>query len=196
MIVGLTGGIGSGKSTVAEFFRELGVPVYNSDYKAKKIMHEDSKVKAKILNLFGEKAYSKNELNRRFIASEVFSNKKKLKALNAIVHPAVRADFLTWVDSQDYPYVIQEAAIIFENNSEDRYDKVILVTAPKEIRITRVIDRDGNSASEIKARIENQLSDEEKIPRAHFVIKNVDLDKTRQNARKIHEILLNAATKP
>lgn len=195
MIVGLTGGIGSGKSTVAEFFRELGVPVYNSDYKAKKIMHEDSKVKAKILNLFGEKAYSNNELNRRFIASEVFSNKKKLNALNAIVHPAVRADFLTWVDSQDYPYVIQEAAIIFENNSEDRYDKVILVTAPKEIRITRVIGRDGNSASEIKARIENQLSDEEKIPRAHFVIKNVDLDKTRQNARKIHEILLNAATK-
>lgn len=195
MIVGLTGGIGSGKSTVAEFFRELGVPVYNSDYKAKKIMHEDSKVKAKILNLFGEKAYSNNELNRRFIASEVFSNKKKLNALNAIVHPAVRADFLTWVDSQDYPYVIQEAAIIFENNSEDRYDKVILVTAPKEIRIKRVIDRDGNSASEIKARIENQLSDEEKIPRAHFVIKNVDLDKTRQNARKIHEILLNAATK-
>ena len=111
------------------------------------------------------------------------------------MHPAVRADFLTWVDSQDYPYVIQEAAIIFENNSEDRYDKVILVTAPKEIRITRVINRDGNSASEIKARIENQLSDEEKISRAHFVIKNVDLDKTRQNARKIHEILLNAATK-
>ncbi|GGG46865.1 dephospho-CoA kinase [Croceivirga lutea] len=195
MIVGLTGGIGSGKSTVAKFFRELGVPVYNSDKEAKILMHENSEVKSKIISLFGEKAYVNNELNRKFIASEVFSNEEKLKALNAIVHPAVKAHFLNWADKQDYPYVIQEAAIIFENNSENRYDKIILVIAPKETRISRVMNRDGNSTSDIKARIENQLSDEEKIPRAHFVIKNIALDKTRQNARKIHEILLNAATK-
>ncbi|MFT4832113.1 MAG: dephospho-CoA kinase, partial [Psychroserpens sp.] len=119
-LIGLTGGIGSGKSTVAKMFATLGVPVYNSDTEAKVLMGSSMKIKQAIIELFGNEAYLDNVLNRDFIAKKVFSDKEVLNQLNAIVHPAVKEHFESWVKKQDYPYIIQEAAIIFENGMQDR----------------------------------------------------------------------------
>lgn len=137
MIVGLTGGIGSGKTTVAGFFKELGVPVYNSDKEARKLMKNSKKVKKAIIELLGEDAYKGKKLNKTHISDRIFTNEKLLQKLNSIVHPAVRNHFLKWKNRQDAPYVIQETALVFENNSQDFYDKIILVVAPKAFRIQR-----------------------------------------------------------
>ena len=122
MIVGLTGGIGSGKSTVAKMFMELGVPVYDSDAEAKKLMATSPEVKSKIIELLGNEAYSNDVLNRSYIANKVFKDPILLEKLNGIVHPAVREHFLKWVKRKETPYVIQETALIFENDAHDKYD--------------------------------------------------------------------------
>ena len=189
-IVGLTGGIGSGKTTVAKLFVALGVPVYNSDQKAKALMQESPELIQDIKNLLGEKSYEDGVLNRSFIAQKVFSDKALLAALNAIVHPAVRKDFLHWASLQDYHYVIQETALLFENDAEEQYDKVILVTAPEEIRIARVLQRDSSTKKAVKARINNQLKDAVKIPRADIVIENMELKQTKEKVEKCHKALL------
>ena len=137
-VVGLTGGIGSGKTTVANYFRELGVPVYISDTEAKRLMNGSKKVREKIVALFGLKAYENGELNRKHISSKVFSDKEKLEALNRIVHPAVRADFQLWKQGQQAPYVVYEAAILFEQGGNRSCDFTILVTADREKRIARL----------------------------------------------------------
>lgn len=190
MIVALTGGIGSGKSTVGKFFEKLGVPLYNSDTWAKEIMQSDKLVKQAIIQLLGARSYNGELLNRGYIAEAVFQDRELLKALNGIVHPAVRNHFLSWNKEQDFHYVIQEAAVIFENGTQDFYDKIILVTAPKEIRIDRIHLRDGTSEKQILARIENQWPDTRKIPLADYVIENIDLDKTGAKVGKIHGLLL------
>lgn len=186
MIVGLTGGIGSGKSTVADLFRQHGVPIYDSDVEAKKIMEGSDEVRQAIGDLFGPKAYSGKTLNRKLIADEVFNNPDRLSQLNAIVHPAVRAHFLKWVDGQIFPYVIQETALIFENKMQENYDAIILVTAPEETRIQRVTARDKVSRQQVKARMANQLPDTKKMKGADVVIQNLDLNTTKDKVAEIH----------
>ena len=191
IIVGLTGGIGSGKTTVGKMFKDLGVPIYNSDKQAKKLMKSSKKIRKAIKDLLGNDAYSGGKLNRAYIADKVFQNKTLLNKLNAIVHPAVREHFTKWVNKQDAAYVIQEAAIIFENGMHDFYDKIILVTAPEEIRLKRIVERDNSSRSKIMARIQSQWNDNKKIPLSDFVIDNVKLDETRLKVQEVHRRLLD-----
>lgn len=191
-LVGLTGGIGSGKSTVAKYFQRLGIPVYHSDERAKVLMEENESIKAEIIQIFGPDSYAEEKLNRAYIAEIVFSNPQFLKKLNAIVHPAVRADFLAWCKLQNAPYVIQEAAVLFENYGYKNLDYNILVKAPKEERERRVMERDGSTREQVQARILNQWTDERKAPLADFILENIDLETTKGNVFKLHELLLNA----
>ncbi|WP_425237384.1 dephospho-CoA kinase [Ulvibacterium sp.] len=190
-IIGLTGGIGSGKSTVAKMFKELGVPVYNSDERAKKLMVSSKTARKKISELLGEEAYSNKKLNRSYIAKKVFRDAELLKKLNEIVHPLVRKSFKSWARRQKFCYLIQEAAIIFENENQDFYDKIILVSAPEEIRIDRILERDGSSRERILERMGNQWPDSKKIPLSDFVINNENLDETRLKVKEIHSLLLD-----
>lgn len=190
MIVGLTGGIGSGKSTVAAMFKELDVPVYNSDDRAKYLMNTSIAIKEKLIALLSDKAYENGQLNRSFIAEKVFNDSELLANLNGIVHPVVRQDFLAWVKEQDSCYVIQETALLFENNSQNLYDRIIVVTAPKELRISRVLDRDNSTREQVLARINNQLDDEIKIKSSNFVIENIDLERTSSIVLQVHASIL------
>jgi len=189
-IIGLTGGIGSGKTTVANMFEALGVPIYIADNEAKKLLNTSRVLRKKLLDLFGEQAYTDEGLNRKFIASKVFSDKILLQKMNAIVHPKVAKHFKKWVAKQDAAYVIKEAAIIFEHDMESNYDAVILVTADKETRIQRVLNRDHSSREKILAVIDNQLSEAEKINRANFIIENKDLENTKKQVLNTHKFLL------
>lgn len=189
-VVGLTGGIGSGKSTVAHMFEELHIPVYYADQRAKELMSNSGELKEKITELFGPRAYQNQELNRRFIASLVFTDKKKLQALNELVHPVVRDDFSRWLDRQNGPYVIQENPLIFEKGQQDLFDIVIAVTADHEVRIKRVMDRDGVSRQQVLDRMQNQLEESYKSKRSDFIIDNQTLVNTRLQVQKIHKHLL------
>ena len=189
-IVGLTGGIGSGKTLVANMFSGLGIPVYDSDLEAKYLMNSSENLREAIIDLLGAQAYENDKLNRTYIANKVFDNSDLLESLNALVHPAVREHFLDWAENQQSPYVIQETALIFENNAQDRYDYVILVTAPEELRIERVMKRDGQSKEMIKARIDNQLDDEQKIAKSDFVINNIAKEDTHESVFQIHKAIM------
>ncbi|WP_190808994.1 dephospho-CoA kinase [Flagellimonas sp. S3867] len=189
IVVGLTGGIGSGKSTVANMFRELEVPVYDSDEEAKQLMISSGKIKKSIISLLGKKAYSEGNLNRSYIANRVFNNPDLLQQLNDIVHPEVRKHFLDWVDDQTSNYVIQETALIFENGAQDNYDHVLLVTAPIELRLQRVMERDATSEQEVMGRMNNQMDDSEKMELADFCIENLDLETTKKAVKKLHRKL-------
>lgn len=192
MIVGLTGGIGSGKTTVANLFNKLGVPIYVSDIEAKRIMVTNTKVITAIKNLLGDEAYNeKNELNRSYISEQVFKNKSLLNDLNSIVHPAVAEDFLNWYKDQEAEYVIKESAILFESGSFENCDSVITVTAPLEERINRVILRDKVTKKQVLHRVMNQLSDEDKIDRSNFIIINKTLEETEGQVEKINAQILN-----
>src|SRR5690554_445316 len=190
-IVGLTGGIGSGKSTVADFFKELGVPVYIADSEARKIMDYPEVIR-EVKSIFDENVTdTDNKLDRKKIASLVFNNPEKLKKLNAIVHPRVKEDFAYWLDKhKNHKYVIKEVAIIFETNSEKDFDKIILVTAPEQKRIQRVMKRDNISEKEVLDRIKNQLSDADKISKSDFIINNTNINFTKKQIKKLH-LLLN-----
>lgn len=175
--VGLTGGIGSGKSYISAFFVQLGIPVYNSDDRAKVLMNQSEAVKNDIIKLFGRNAYENKELNKKFIASKVFKDSELLQKLNNIVHPAVSKDFLGWSNIQSKenpPFILKEAAILFESGAYKNLDKNILVIAPETIRIKRVMDRDGTSEHEVRNRIKNQASTDDLIPLADFLIRNDD----------------------
>ena len=189
IIVGLTGGIGSGKSTAAKMFEELGVPVYNSDLEAKKLMNTSVRVQKEIISLLGENAYKEGVLNREYIAKKVFASTSLLQELNAIVHPAVRLHFLEWAKKQKSNYVIQESAIIFENNNQDFYDYIILVTAPIEVRIERILKRDTTTRENILSRIGNQWTDDKKEKMSDFKLINEDIVNLRLKTREIHRIL-------
>lgn len=191
MVVGLTGGIGSGKTTVADFFVELGVPVYNSDENAKKLMTSSAQVKRAIIDLLGKQAYKGKRLNKKYISAQIFNDGNLLKRMNEIVHPAVQKDFLKWANKQKAPYVIQETALIFENSKQDFYNLIILVTAPIEKRIERVVARDGASRKKVLDRLKNQLDDDAKTPFSDYVLENTELDKTKSKVAEIHNALLN-----
>ena len=189
-IVGLTGGIGSGKTTVANFFVELGVPVYNSDKEAKKLMASSKQLKKAIIALLGKKAYHGEKLNKKYISEEIFNNELLLKKVNAIVHPAVQKHFVTWVKRQRTPYVIQETALIFENSKQNFYDFIILVTTPINSRIERVMARDGATKKDVLGRLKNQLDDDKKIPFSDYVLENNQLSKTKLRVEELHNALL------
>jgi len=191
MIVGLTGGIGSGKTTVAALFSKLGVPVYNSDIEAKKIMHISKEVKQAIVKLLGKESYIDEKLNKKYISDKVFNNKRLLNQLNEIVHPAVKRHFLNWVKQQNAPYVIQETALIFENNTQSNYYKIILVKASKDIRLQRVMDRDGVSKEAVESRIKNQLEDDFKEKLSDYTIEYSHLNKTQSRVEQLHKIILS-----
>ncbi len=190
IIVGLTGGIGSGKTTVAKQFAKLGVPIYIADDEAKSLMNRSKVIKRKLIKLFGDKAYLNGELNRPFIANIIFNNKIYLEKMNAIVHPKVARHFEKWVLKQDATYVIKEVAILFENNGYKSCDYVITVVAPIKTRIKRLLKRDNTSKEKIEAIMNNQWTDEEKIKLSHFAIENIELNNTKKQVGKIHKELL------
>ncbi|CAL65634.1 dephospho-CoA kinase [Christiangramia forsetii] len=191
-IVGLTGGIGSGKTTVAGFFKELNIPVYIADEAGKRLMNTSSEIRKKIIAFFGESAYRGDHPDRKFIASKVFNDKEQLSKLNNIIHPAVEADFKNWLETQSSEYVIYEAAILFETGGYEKCDFNILVTAPKEIRIQRLQKRDDSSVKEIEERMDNQWSDERKSQMADFLINNEELAETKLQVEHIHDEILKA----
>lgn len=193
--IGLTGGMGSGKTTVAKMFKELGIPVYNSDLEARRIMNENTEVRKAVKALFGDNAYENDHLNRAFIAKKVFGNSALLEELNKVVHPAVRKDFRDWAARQSAPYVIQEAAILFESGGHEHFDHMILVTAPKKTRIIRIKQRDQLSEKDILERMKHQWSEKRKKALADFVIHNSDLIGTNKKVRKIHEELIRTRVK-
>ncbi|HSI69953.1 MAG TPA: dephospho-CoA kinase [Gillisia sp.] len=189
-VIGLTGGIGSGKTTVAGFFKELGIPVYIADDAGKKLLETSEAVRSAVISLLGPSAYKSNMPDRKFIASQVFASAEKLEKLNLIIHPAVAAHFENWKKEQDAPYVIYEAAILFESGGYKKCDAVILVTAKLEERVARLQKRDDSSFEEIEARMQHQWSDEQKLELADYQIKNNELSSTRTQVRNLHEILL------
>ena len=171
--VGVTGGIGSGKSTVSRFFSALGVPVYDSDQRAKSLMQYDDSIRSKIKIEFGDNAYHKNELNRSYLAEIVFKNESKLKQLNAIVHPVVKTDFINWLSqNSNAKLIIKEAAIMIESGAYKDLDKLIVVNASRNQKIKWIKQRDQLSLDDIENRIQNQLSDEIRNQYADFIIEN------------------------
>ncbi|WP_104736100.1 dephospho-CoA kinase [Hanstruepera ponticola] len=189
-IVGLTGGIGSGKTTVAKVFNDLGIAVYISDIEAKALMNRSKVIKRKLIALFGEEAYLNNTLNRPFIANKIFNNKSLLDKMNAIVHPKVGQHFNKWVKKQSGSYVLKESAILFESGGDAYCDFTILVTAPEDIRIQRIIKRDDTSKEKVKTIIENQLSDAAKRDKVDFIIENTSLNKMKKQVHQVHRELL------
>ncbi|WP_104382507.1 dephospho-CoA kinase [Sphingobacterium sp. HMA12] len=170
--IGITGGIGSGKTFICKLFEALGIPVYNADEEAKRLMNADARIKERLIEKFGEATYKEGQLDRAFLANMVFSDKDKLTLLNRIVHPIVIQEAKDWAERQTTRYSLKEAALLFESGSYKELDYTILVTAPMDIRIQRVIERDGVTEQQVRERINKQLSDEEKLQLADFVIVN------------------------
>lgn len=172
--VGITGGIGSGKTTVCKLFELLGIPVYYSDDRAKTLMTEQEDVRRQIQNTFGRQSYLQDgSLDRTFLAKQVFSNPEMLEKLNGIVHPAVFRDAAEWFSRQEgVPFALKEAALLVESGSFRDLDKLIVVTAPEELRIRRVMERDGIEEAAVRARMKNQLPEHQKVELADFVLHN------------------------
>ncbi|ATL44817.1 dephospho-CoA kinase [Elizabethkingia sp. HX WHF] len=192
-IIGLTGGIGSGKTTVARFIEEMGYPVYNSDTRAKDLVNESDDLKAAIIQLLGSQAYDENGLyDRKYVGSIVFSNDELLKQLNAIIHPAVNKDFHDWVKRQSREIIFKETALLFELKLNLQCDKSLLVTADESIRIKRVMDRDSKTYREVEKVIDNQMPERKKIRLADYVIENnSDMQHLRLSTEKIMTSLIN-----
>lgn len=190
--IGITGGIGSGKTTVCKIFASMGIPIYYADDRAKELMVNNRDVIAKLKTLFGKNAYLEDgSLNRAHISSIVFNDKTMLNKLNAIVHPAVHEDGIAWQKAQkDVPYTIKEAALLFEAGSYKTLDKVITVFAPKEIRLERVINRDQSNKAAVEARMDKQMDDLKKMHLADFVIFNDGKHPLIPQIHRLHQKLL------
>lgn len=190
-IIGLTGGIGSGKSTIANYIQSLGYPVYIADLEAKKLM-ETPEMAARIEATFGADYVNHQQVNREKLAQHVFQNPEALQQLNAIVHPAVQAHFEQWVQLQsNAPFVFKEAAILFESGSYKNCDSIITVVAPIETRIERVIARDNTTREAVLQRIKNQWTDEERMAKSDFTIQNTSLEDARLQTETILNLLKN-----
>lgn len=189
-VIGLTGGIGSGKTTVAKMFGELGVPVYIADFEAKRLTNSSTVIKKKLIKLLGHSAYIDGKLNRKFVANIIFNDPKLLKKVNEIIHPKVASHFKRWVKRQNGNYCIKEAAILFENGGYKDCYLNILITAPIEVRIRRVMRRDELSREEIENRIQSQWTDDEKGKLADIIIENIDLQHTKEHVNRIHASLI------
>lgn len=190
--IGLTGGIGSGKTTIAQWFQEKGIPVYNSDFEAKKLMNENEDLIQQLIELFGDETYKNGEYNRSYVASKVFNDKELLNQLNAIVHPAVFKHFDEWMDNQNSSFVVKEAAILFESGSYKDCDYIISVIADEEIRIDRVAKRDQLNEDQIRSRMKNQWTDEQRIEKSDFIIENnKDLKALKLEFEKVYDEILD-----
>jgi dephospho-CoA kinase len=189
--VGVTGGIGSGKTLVCSVLEKLGVPVYRADQKARKLMGEDPELKGRIVEFFGEEAYLGGALNRSYLAERVFGNGEMLNKLNALVHPAVRKDYERWLTEQtDAPYVVEEAAILFESGASRWMDLVVMVYAPEVLRIARVMKRDGVNEETVRRRMAHQMAEEEKRARSDLVIINDENGRLLPQILEVHQHIL------
>lgn len=187
--IGLTGGIGSGKTTVARVFEALGVPVYYADEAAKRLMNEDKEIIEAVTLNFGKESYINGKLNRPYIASIVFNNKEKLERLNFITHPATIRDANEWMSNQNASYVIKEAALLFESGSSEHLDQIIGVYAPASLRIMRTMERDNISRDEVIKRMNRQIAEEIKMKLCNFVIVNDEQQLVIPQVIKLHEKL-------
>ena len=188
-IIGVTGGIGSGKTTLVTYIESLGFPVFVADDEAKKLM-QSAEVLAEIKAIFGEAVFENGQLNRQELATIVFSNPEKLSQLNGIIHPAVKKQFTIWHDQhQSDSFVVYEAAILFESGSYKNCDYIITITAPLEDRIARVMQRDSSSREQVLNRINAQWTDEQRAAKSNFIIENIDTQNAKLQLNKILKIL-------
>jgi dephospho-CoA kinase len=194
-IIGLTGGIGSGKTTIANYFKSKGIPIYIADEEAKKL-YLNLEVVGKLIELFGDKILTNYLLDKKKLAEIVFNNPVELEKLNNLIHPLVKKDFELWVaNHQNYPILIKESALLFETNNDKNCDFTITVTAPKELKISRVMARDKCSRTEVLKRMKTQLSDKEKVAKSDFVIKNDTIENAKLQADSIIKTIENFTKK-
>ncbi|WP_181304923.1 dephospho-CoA kinase [Rufibacter sp. XAAS-G3-1] len=194
--IGITGGIGSGKSIVCKCFQLLGVPVYDSDTRAKWVMNHDPELREQLISTFGPDTFdAQQHLNRPYLSQKVFHNAAELAKLNGLVHPQVRKDFYRWVDQQPQaPYILKEAALMFESNAYTQVDHVLTVSAPLPLRLTRTLQRDPHrTTAEVEAIMGKQLSEEERVTRAPFVLYNDDTHLVLPQVAHLHETFLKLA---
>ena len=191
--IGITGGIGSGKTTVCKIFKTLGIPVYDADDRAKILMTDSRDLKKQLIHTFGTAAYlPSGQLDRKYLAGIVFKDKAALEKLNAIVHPAVKKDGLDWEKEHiSTPYTLREAALIYESGIDKTLDYVIVVTAPEALRITRVMQRDGLPSDAVRHRIQKQWPEKDKVKKADFVIVNDGENSLVKQVVKVHEMLIS-----
>ena len=191
--VGVTGGIGVGKTTVGQIFETLGAPIYKSDDRAKILMNSNDQLKSQIIEAFGYDAYNRDKhLNRSYLATVVFNNPKKLQVLNSLVHPAVLEDYRNWFSEQNnVPYTIKEAALMFETDSHKSMDCIIVVTCPINLRIDRIVKRDHMKRDEVLKRIENQMSDKQRLEKAQYRVKNDGKQSIIKQTIDLHHKFLN-----
>lgn len=186
--IGITGGIGSGKSTVCRAFAQLGVPVYDSDSRARRLMNEDTALRTAVSGLFGDGAYDADGLNRKYVAGRIFLGRDAARAPQCRRTPAVAEDFARWAERQQGPYVIEEAAILFESGAYRQMDKVVTVTAPEPERIRRTCLRDGVAPEAVRARMAAQIDEAERIARADYVIRSGDEEPVLPKILELHGI--------
>ena len=194
-VLGLTGGIGSGKTTMAKEFSRLGIPVFIADLESKKLLATDPQVIAAVNDLLGDRSYvSKNGVeqpDKEYIASQVFADAEKLKSLNSILHPAVRRTFEKWKNNQNYSYVVYEAAILFETGGHTFCDLTLLIAAPEQVRIERVMQRDNALLAQIKERMSHQWSQNRKLLLSDLILCNINLTESIRQVSIIHDFMLN-----
>lgn len=196
MIIGLTGGIGSGKSTVAAIFKSLGIPVYEADAASKQIIDTDRSLQQSLRQLLGKEVVKDGKIDRPYMASLIFNDQDLLRQTNALIHPAVGRDFKTWYSKQQAaPYVVREAAILFESGTYRDCDKIVVVTAPEDMRIERVVKRNHTSEAEVRQRMANQWPEEEKVKRADYVVNNDHTDSVVKQVLRIHEDIIRQSDK-
>lgn len=187
--VGITGGIGSGKSTVCRMLAERGVALYDADSRAKELMATSESLRQALVENFGAETFTAEGLNRAYLAGRVFGDAEQLRLLNSLVHPAVIADFEAWAEAQEGHYVLFESAILFEAGLEDRVDVVVAVMAPESLRVERVMARDGHTKEQVMARIKSQMSDDERSDRAKYSIVNIDVEELEEDVEQLHRRL-------
>lgn len=187
--VGITGGIGSGKSTVCMMLAERGVALYDADSRAKELMSTSESLRKALIENFGAETFTAEGLNRQYLAERVFNDAEQLRLLNSLVHPAVLADFEAWAEEQDGHYVVFESAILFEAGLENRVDVVVAVMAPESLRVERVMARDGHTKEQVMARIKSQMSDDERSDRSQYSIVNIDVEDLEEDVEQLHRRL-------
>ena len=187
--VGITGGIGSGKSRVCSMLEGFGVAVYDADSRAKGLMNDSPMLREALISRFGAEVYTDKGINRAYLAARVFSDAEELGALNGIVHPAVMDDFDRWAEEQEGEYVVLESAILFEAHLENRVDTTVAVMAPEALRLERAMQRDGATREQIESRMRNQMTDEERVTRSKYAIVNIDIEELAEDVEQLHRRL-------